>query len=171
MFAFEIHILIVILPLLLSNVIHMLVVKQNFLSSLAQPIWQVGLGANKTWRGFLIVPILNAFFFWLIISIGNIAILNPVLIGFLLGLAYLLFELPNSYIKRRAGIQAGSTGNKYGLFVTLIDKMDSAFGVVLVYYVMGHIMLVSAIVLFFLASLTHLTISYLLMIFKIKKSL
>lgn len=149
----------------------MVVVKQGFLSILTKPIWETGLGSNKTWRGFLIVPVLNGLFLWTVITLASITVHNSFLLGFLLGLAYLIFELPNSYIKRRAGIKPGSTANKYQLLVTLIDKMDSAFGVILVYYLAGGIALVPAVILFFLASLTHLTTSYLLVLFKIKKSL
>lgn len=165
------HILIVVLPLLLSNVVHMFVVKWNLLSFLTKPLWKEGFGANKTWRGFLIVPLLNAFILWLVALAGNLLVSNPLVLGFLLGLAYLLFELPNSYFKRRAGIQPGGAGGKYAFLGTLIDKMDSAFGVVLVYFLLGYIALIPALILFLLASATHFLISYVLVLLKVKKSI
>ncbi len=149
----------------------MLVVKWNLLSFLTKPLWIGGFGANKTWRGFLIVPLLNAFFSWLVVSLVALQVENPLVLGLLLGLAYLLFELPNSYFKRRAGIQPGGVGNKLAFLGTLIDKMDSAFGVVLVYYLLGYIAFVPALVLFLAASTTHFFISYVLVQLKIKKSI
>jgi CDP-diglyceride synthetase len=68
-------------------------------------------------------------------------ILGNLLIGFLLGLAYALFELPNSFLKRRLKIAPGkqSSGWKKWLF-TILDQADSVFGVALVvcfYYNLG----------------------------------
>ena len=55
------------------------------------------------------------------------------IIGLLVGLAYVLFELPNSFIKRRLGIEPGkpAKGVKKVLFIFL-DQADSMFGIVLV---------------------------------------
>lgn len=165
------HIFVVILPLLLSNVIHMIVVKNELLSIFARPISNFYFGVNKTWRAFLIVPLFNALFVVIAVNLGDLEITHELILGFILGLAYLVFELPNSFIKRRLGIHPGAKGNNYSLLVTLIDKMDSAFGVILTYYLVGYIELVPATLLFLLASITHFSISYLLVLLKIKKSL
>jgi CDP-diacylglycerol--serine O-phosphatidyltransferase len=171
MFDLGPHILIVILPLLLSNVMHMIVVKKNWLSVCAKPISLLYFGTNKTWRAFLIVPIFNVLFLVLIGEFAKLEIPNLYLLGLGLGLTYLVFELPNSFIKRRVGIQPGEKGQKYAQLVILIDKMDSAFGVILLYFLMGYIAIVPAIYLFLLAVITHFSISYLLVLFQIKKSI
>ncbi|MBQ8083138.1 MAG: CDP-archaeol synthase, partial [Clostridia bacterium] len=57
------------------------------------------------------------------------------LAGALFGFAYALFELPNSFAKRRVDIRPGMTTKKKGLIGKLffvIDQIDSMFGVMLV---------------------------------------
>ena len=59
--------------------------------------------------------------------------LYNILIGFLLGLGYSLFELPNSFIKRRLDIKPGKTTNGFKkMFFIFLDQADSVFGVCLV---------------------------------------
>jgi CDP-archaeol synthase len=55
------------------------------------------------------------------------------LFGALLGLAYVVFELPNSFIKRRIDIAPGRNGaGPIGLLFILIDQVDSVLGCLLV---------------------------------------
>ena len=57
------------------------------------------------------------------------------LAGGLFGFTYALFELPNSFAKRRVDIRPGMTTKKKGLIGKLffvIDQIDSMFGVMLV---------------------------------------
>ena len=54
--AFYLHI-----PIVIGGVLHMVVVSRQYLSSLATPIYSPWFGANKTWRGFVVVPLLTAF--------------------------------------------------------------------------------------------------------------
>jgi hypothetical protein len=143
-------------------------VKYNKLSALNVAIQENILGANKTWRGFIFVPITNAFLLFLLSLILGLPLQHPAALGFLLGLMYVLFELPNSFIKRRFGIKPGE---KSGLLFFIFDKTDSALGVCLFYFLSGHIDLFSACNLFLVCSLTHITISQLLVILKIKKTL
>jgi hypothetical protein len=49
----------ILIPMIISNVLHLIIVKNAF-SFLTIPIWSAQFGANKTWRGFVILPILNA---------------------------------------------------------------------------------------------------------------
>src|SRR5882757_8124019 len=93
------HLLIVMVPLLLTNVLHMLVVKYNFFASLAIPIHDGTFGKNKTWRGFLFVPMANACMLGLVSSLAGLKIENVFLLGGILGIAYIASELPNSFIK------------------------------------------------------------------------
>jgi CDP-diglyceride synthetase len=106
-------------------------------------------GDNKTWKGFwgMIVfamvsnllwgllcganPFLQAHHY-LYMNHGNTPAFN-LFTGFLIGLAYAVFELPNSFLKRRFRIVPGKTskGWKAVLFV-ILDQADSIFGCVLV---------------------------------------
>ena len=95
---------------------------------------------------------------------------NALSLGFILGLTYILFELPNSFIKRRLGIPPGAKFNYKGVSFSLIDKMDSAFGVCLVYVLMGYMHYKYGILLFIGGVLMHIIISKLLVEIKIKKS-
>ena len=142
------HILIVLVPLIITSIIHMIVVKLNWLNFVKIPIWENGFGENKTWRGVLIVPIANAIILYTISIFYPTYVENAFLLGFLLGISYLLFELPNSFVKRKMGIKPGerATSNKVLFFV--LDKTDSAFGVTLTYYFMMNISLKLASALF-----------------------
>ena len=57
-----------------------------------------------------------------------------VLVGLALGLAYILFELPNSFVKRRMGVAPGKLPGEKKLWFALADQGDSAVGCVLVYW-------------------------------------
>ena len=59
--------------------------------------------------------------------------------GFLalvLGLAYCLPELPNSYLKRRMGIKEGLTSERHKFLFLLLDQADSAVGCLIAYKIM-----------------------------------
>ncbi len=132
-----------ILPVILGGVANMLFCKSSFYKRHNMPI-DLGIrlkdgkrifGDNKTITGFfsmigfcMLFQVLCGF---LGISgdIGAIArgsVIFDLYIGFLLGLSYMLCELPNSFIKRRLGITPGKTENAV-FFV--IDQIDSVFGV------------------------------------------
>ncbi len=170
MHSFLQHVLIVLLPLILSNVLHMLVVKYNYLKQLKYPVSKKLFGDNKTWRGVVVVPVSNALTLFCLSILFQLSLKHAFLLGFILGLAYILFELPNSFIKRRLGIQPGAAFNYKGLSYSLIDKMDSAFGVCLVYVLMGYIHYNYGILLFISSVLIHILMSKLLVAIKIKKS-
>lgn len=165
-----IRLLIVIVPLVLTNILHMIIVKMDLMTSLKIPVWRKGFGENKTWRGLIFIPFANAIFTWLLVGIFNIDFLEGIRLGFLLGLAYALFELPNSFVKRRLGIMPGSRHKKLGILFSLLDKMDSAFGVALTFYLLGYAGLRFAVLLFVCNSLTHILFSELLFRMKVKKS-
>lgn len=97
-------------------------------------------GANKTWKGLIGMIVFTA----ICTIILNIfpdqssafrsgRSLNDIpyegLYGASLGLAYVLAELPNSFIKRRLDIAPGknATGIK-GILFTVIDQADSIIG-------------------------------------------
>ncbi len=170
MLDFTRHILTVLPSLILANILHMLVVKWNIFPFFNKGLSKNTFGPNKTWRGFILVPLFNILFLLLFNSILSLNLTNAITIGFFLGLAYVTFELPNSFIKRKLNIKAGETSaNSYYIFM-LVDKMDSAFGVALVYYLLNSITLTEAIVLMLVCSLTHIVISLILVFTKIKAS-
>jgi len=163
------HLIIVIMPLIFSNTLHMLVVKKDLFHYLSKPISAALFGKNKTWRGLIFVPICNAFLLMIINEIFQFKFTNTFYLGLILGVSYMLFELPNSYMKRKLGIQPGEQHEKYKIPFALIDKMDSAFGIAFTYCMMDYINIQYAIILFLCGSLTHILISKILVLIKIKK--
>ena len=183
-----------LIPLIVSNVLHMVLVKKNGLSSLCIPLNSTLFGPNKTLRGFLFVPFVNGILYlvvnwpggWLLsglsseyylqqeINIGDINFLNLLLmqesIGAVYGLFYMLFELPNSWIKRRMGIASGESSTRFRWFFTLLDKTDSAIGVSLFFGFLNDFNIEMMIQFFICASSLHFGISGLLVLSKIKKS-
>ena len=68
---------------------------------------------------------------------------SPLLVGhatwflaLVLGLAYCLPELPNSYLKRRMGIKEGLTSERYKFFFIILDQADSALGCLIAYKIL-----------------------------------
>src|SRR5665647_2312658 len=98
-----VHFIGLFLPLVISNILHMVVVKKNLLAFLKIPINKVMFGQNKTWRGMIFVPLMNAFIHYFL----NGQEPKLLLYGAIYGLAYTLSELPNSWVKRRLNIRSG----------------------------------------------------------------
>ena len=127
--------LIVLLPIMIPNILHMFVVRYDLLSSLRRPVNQKLFGANKTWRGFVVVPLLtipvlamSVYMDGLLPEGAQVGMGTQPLIPYaiVLGLIYCLGELPNSYLKRRMGIAPGQQASKHqGLFIAL-DHVDSS---------------------------------------------
>lgn len=164
------QILIVLVPLLLTSILHMLVVKGNWWRVFRVPIWRTGFGENKTWRGVIFVPTANAVLLWLISSLFQLHLAHPFLLGLILGLSYVLFELPNSFLKRRAGIKAGGHHREHRYLFHILDKTDSSFGVTLIYFLVSSITWKMAVALFLVNSTTHAVISLVLVKLKIKST-
>lgn len=132
-----------IIPVAGAAILHMVVVRMDAFAGLARPIdggrgW---FGDNKTWRGF-VVMILAAMLVtcaqafaessapsladWNLVDYGSI---HWAMAGFWWGFGYAASELPNSFLKRRAGIAPGSgKGGAVGVALALMDQADSAIG-------------------------------------------
>jgi CDP-diacylglycerol--serine O-phosphatidyltransferase len=164
------HILIVVVPLVLANTLHMILVKLSWLNRINIPIYDKLFGRNKTWRGFVFLIVSNAFLVFLMTQLFAIPIKNAVLLGAILGFTYLLFELPNSFMKRKLGISPGEKHQRYRFFFSWVDKSDSALGLSLVYFLLGYVEWKMAIILFFICSATHIVSSLILVGLKIKSS-
>ena len=146
------------------------------------------LGDNKTWAGFLgmILATCIAQIFWGLLSAssaplgsanelyGRFANTLPfnALAGALFGLVYVLFELPNSFVKRRIDIQPGktATGCKGALFF-VIDQIDSLLGVVLLLAFFTGLTLPQYIQYILLGAVTHIALNAVLYMLKIRKNL
>ena len=144
-YSFSTHdpviVLLLCLPLMVGGVLHMAAVKGDILSYFKKPIHHRWFGLNKTWRGFIIMPlatwpgVLLTQFLEGLFDL-NTPLLTPYPSGglaLLLGWGYCLAELPNSFIKRRLGIKEGQTADKKKWLFILIDQADSALGCMLAY--------------------------------------
>ena len=110
-------------------VLHAPVLRFDLLKSLKRPIdggrgW---FGANKTWRGALMM------FTGVLLATGVVWELMPdslqdeswVVVGALIGAGTVLGELPNSYLKRRLGIEPGARRlTPGGIALILYDQAD-----------------------------------------------
>ena len=83
----------------------------------------------------------------------------------------MVFELPNSYVKRKLGIAQGEYSKSHKVLQLLIDKVDSLLGVFVFYYFATSVPFITILVLFLAAFLIHISLSYLLVVLKIKKSI
>lgn len=190
------HLKLMLLPLILSNVVHMVLVKLNVLKWTNIPIWESAFGRNKTWRGVIVIVVLTGLFSILISGIipskysneldfkklQNLSFLSSTdlsfqitiaILGMWLGCMYLLFELPNSWIKRRLGIGAGaqaeSTVQRWTFM--LVDKSDSALGVVLFYGWTFQLSTEIQLKLFIISVIIHISLAWFLYKLRIKSSL
>jgi hypothetical protein len=170
------QIILFILPLLLSGLIHhFFIIKYNLFSFLAKPIDfdKKLFGKNKTFRGFLSMVFLTSFFFALINYFLKIQISLPnFAAGAVLGLFYSLAELPNSFIKRKVGVKEGlkSSGLK-GFLFSLLDQIDSPFGVVIAIYFIFSKNIELLFLIFAYGSIIHFLIDQLLYKYGYKNSL
>lgn len=144
----EAILLFVVLPLLFANVVHqMVVLRHNLFAFLAKPL-DAGctlrgkriFGAHKTLRGLVVVSLCTAICTFAITLVRSFPFaIHPALFGFLLGLAYMLGELPNSFLKRQYKIPPGrSTDGCVGFLFSIIDHIDSVIAVAIVLMVLIH---------------------------------
>jgi len=129
-------------------------------------------GANKTWKGFIGMIVITAFWLaaagWLAANFPSVerlslipfyelaAPFNAWFFGAVWGLAYVLAELPNSFLKRRVDIAPGKNASGLkGFFFLVIDQADSVIGCVLVLPLFSSITWPDAIVLIVMGSFAH----------------
>lgn len=164
------HIYFLILPAILGGVLNMVFVKLPILKS-----WQIPMdggktlkdgkrifGDNKTWKGFfgmIALTALSALIFW------HNAFQYSFFCGACLGFAYVLFELPNSFIKRRLNIQSGKNG---GTVQTFFDQADSVIGCVLFLPLIYPVTLQEAIGILVIGTATHYIFNILLFFAKLR---
>ena len=179
---------------ILAGIVNSIFCKSNILNSLKKPLdfnkkikGKRIFGDNKTWKGLIGYIFFNILFMVLVgiiykacnieklnffyINYNNTLLFN-ILVGALLGLFYALFELPNSFMKRRLDIKPGKTikGPKKYFFIFL-DQADSVFGVALVVWMFYPIGLKVYLLYILVGAVTHLLINMLLYALHLRKNL
>lgn len=144
-------------------------------------------GNNKTWKGFIGYIILGTVctVIWGIICNSSLylytrnyfydnhsnTVFYNVLIGFLLGTAYAVFELPNSFLKRRLGIIEGkTTTGALKWFFVFIDQADSIFGCALVLCLICKLDILLYVECILLGAATHIILNILLYLAHLRKN-
>lgn len=171
--------LLMMIPVVVGGVLHMVVVTQDWFKALKVPVHQGLFGANKTWRGFVVMPIITmpgALLLWGIMHLTEISLTTSVMqyrwpiLGLLLGLAYVLFELPNSFLKRRMGAAPGEVPAKGRLFFIALDQIDSGVGAAIFYYLIFSAPAKTSLFYALLFPFVALVVKRMLFIAKLKKS-
>ena len=93
-------------------------------------------------------------------------------VGLLFGSVYALFELPNSFIKRRLDISPGKTGRGFlGAVFFIIDQIDSLLGVTLCLAVICGISFGEYWLYILVGGLTHMVLNLMLYAVKLKRNI
>jgi len=179
-----ISLLLCAVPAVIAGSAHMAVVRLDLWPWLARPLdggrsWRGHrvFGDNKTWRGvisMIVFSILGCYALAALVALApGLAPYNLLdfdrygspFYGLLYGLGYSLFELPNSFLKRRRDIRPGQKGR---LANVLLDQADSVFGCLLLLYPFSRMSFAFVIagVVFFTA--LHMAMNYLLFLCKLR---
>ena len=182
------------MPVIFGGIFNMLFVKIKKLSFLRIPIdCRMSLGGkrifgdSKTLLGFVGMMLGTSIFsiIWgIILKISGLENLNLIykyhgntfifnmFTGILFGFAYMIFELPNSFIKRRFDIDAGSRGRfPVNVFTFVYDQIDSMIGVMLVLAILARLSFMQYILAVILGGITHVLVNMILILFKVRKYL
>ena len=187
---------ITMMPVILAGISNMVVVKRNWFKKRAKPMdggkelkdGKRIFGNNKTWLGFLtmigcsiVTHVVWGLICRLFTDMQNMNqlylcyennLLYNIIVGAIMGAAYMIFELPNSFIKRRLDIPDGKTERGFkGKLFFVIDQLDSMFGVILVLAVASKISLLQYINYVLLGGLTHICVNLILYKLRIRRNL
>lgn len=185
-----------LMSVIIAGAANMVFTKSEFYKKYAVPIDRGKVfhdgkrifGENKTWAGFWGMVFFGAVFqlIWGIIcslfkpleDISELYIFFPntpvynLISGAFFGFAYVLFELSNSFIKRRLNIASGKTGKGLlGVIFFIVDQIDSLLGVVLVLKILCGISAAKYWLYILLGAFTHITVNLILYILKIRKNI
>ena len=182
-------------PMIAAGIINMIVCKLRIFRALQVPMdggrcLRDGnriFGDHKTWKGFISYILLGAI---CSASWGRIirntdlnaldyfyaahenTLLFNIINGLLLGFAYALFELPNSFLKRRLGIAPGkSVEGVWKGFSVFLDQADSMFGCALVVWLFYDLGIARYIAFVLLGALTHILLNMLLYFAHLRKNM
>lgn len=184
------------IPVILAGILNMLVVRKKWFRDRARPIdrgrlsgdGRPILGSNKTDLGIVtmvLCSITTHVVFGIlcknILSIGRLNQLyyyhenTPVynlFVGMAMGLVYMSFELPNSFIKRRLGIGEGQThGGIKGRIFLVVDQIDSLLGIIMVLAILARFDVKQYLAYLVLGGLTHFGVNLFLYKVKIRRNL
>lgn len=185
-----------LMPVILAGILTMIWCKLPVVQAWARPMDRGRqlkdgrrlFGENKTWKGFAGYLLMGTFsgITWgvvcqLVPALGRSNYLyayhdNSVtynaLMGLAFGLAYTVCELPNSFLKRRVGIQPGkpSAGSKRWLFF-LLDQVDSLLGCVFVLCLVYPMSVGFYCLFVLLGGLTHIAVNLVLYALKLRKNI
>ncbi len=186
---------ITLLPSIIAGIINSVFCKTKIMNKLKVPMDfnknfidnKRILGDNKTWKGFIgyiffnIIITIMFGFIWKLTNLEHLnffygsynnTVLYNLLIGFLLGLFYALFELPNSFLKRRLDIKPGKTIKGFKkIFFIILDQADSVFGVALVVWLFYPIGIWIYLLFILVGTITHLLINMLLYFLHLRKNM
>jgi len=171
-----------LIPIIFAGISNMIFVKSKWLSS-----WYIPLdnkmvlrdghrlfGDNKTWKGFIGMIVLTAVWTGILRIYPEKSMLpKPIwwfyYFGTMLGLAYVLFELPNSFIKRRLNIPPGKnvSGTK-GVFFKIIDQLDSLIGCAIVLGFFTPVSFMQFCLIILVTSSVHYLINIIMYFVKLK---
>ncbi len=144
-------------------------------------------GENKTWKGFAgyILFCMVANLIWggicsqsvflsshhmMYVNYDNTMLYNMGM-GVLIGLAYALFELPNSFLKRRLHIVPGKTKKGFWkVFFVFLDQADSIFGCVLVVCLVYPMPIWMYFLYVIVGAITHIIINLVLYLTHLRKT-
>jgi hypothetical protein len=178
------------LPIILGGITHVVAIKKNVLPSLTRLRLDGGaqlrgrdlFGENKTVRGALVMILATLFWttvldrlqagFSLSSELRYIAPeqLGTIELGVVLGGAYILGELPNSFLKRQLDIEPGETASgPMKWFFWLLDQMDSAVMVLAVLCLVKPLNLQVYTVVLVLTVLLHPAIAALMVTLGLKE--
>lgn len=143
-------------------------------------------GDHKTWKGFfgyVFFNIVTAVFCGFLYNFFNLnqydfiyqSFLNAIsfnlILGALFGLAYALFELPNSFLKRRLNIRSGKSIKGWKkVFFIFLDQADSVFGVCLVVALFHPMSIGFYLTYVLLGAVVHILINMLLYLVGLRKN-
>lgn len=184
---------ITMLPVIIAGILNMVFVKTPLYKRINRPIDGGGtlrdgkrvFGENKTWAGFfgMIVFGAAAQVLWGFVCtgfpelcpiysrFGNTPLFN-LAAGAAMGFAYVLFELPNSLVKRRLDIPSGKTASGLkGAAFFAVDQVDSLFGVAGVFAVLFPMTVREYFAYILLGAGTHIAVNSILYVTRIRKNL
>lgn len=182
-------------PVILSGIANMAWCKSGVLESTRKPIdngqclpdGKRIFGENKTWKGMIGYVLFNTLFtvlwgflckaaswesldFFYIRHDNTIAF--NLIVGVLLGLAYSLFELPNSFLKRRLGITPGKTlKGFFKVFFVFLDQADSIFGCAMVVWLFYDLGLPLYLLYVLIGAGTHIIVNVFLYLAGLRKNM
>lgn len=186
---------ITLMPVILAGILNMIFCKSPLFEGRNAPMDRGHslrdgkrlFGANKTWKGFWGMVFFGALsqlvWGWLLQVLPELGRQHLIyshyenslplnlLLGSLLGLAYVLFELPNSFVKRRLDIRPGKTAdNGWKWLFILLDQIDSLLGCILVLLCFISLSWQQLVGILLVGTLTHLGVNRILFLLKLRKN-